>query len=138
MLGYQPCRCMKHNLIADVVMKLRWFLTIIWEHALENNLRFFLNIEIVKGPKSNIFTCKLCSWVIFLILLAGLLCDNLNSLTYKQERGKVRHFHVQTVWFYISCLLFKVMIVTWTYENLPSFATSASSKGFFLLGSNNL
>ena len=23
MLGYQPCRCLKHNLIADVVMKPR-------------------------------------------------------------------------------------------------------------------
>ena len=49
--------------------------------------------------------CKLCAWVIFLIVLTGLLCDNSNSLTREHERGKVRHLHVQTVWLYISCRL---------------------------------
>ena len=29
----------------------------------------FFFVRIVKGPKSNIFTCKLCTWVIFIILL---------------------------------------------------------------------
>ena len=41
------------------------------------------------------------------------------------ERGKVRHFHVQTVWFYIPCWLFTVITVSWTYEGILSFVTSA-------------
>ena len=86
MLGYQPWRCMKHNLIADVVMKPRWFLKIVWENFVVNNLRFFY-VRIVKGPKTNIFTCKLCAWVIFIILFASLLCDNSNSLTRKGAKS---------------------------------------------------
>ena len=87
MLGYQPWRCMKHNLIADVVMKPRWFLKIVWENFVVNNLRFFY-VRIVKGPKTNIFTCKLCAWVIFIILFTRLLCDNSNSLTYEPRKGQ--------------------------------------------------
>ena len=105
MLGYQPWRCMKHNLIADVVMKPRWFLKIVWENFVVNNLRFF-KARIVKGSKTNIFTCKLCAWVIFIILFTRLLCDNSNSLTYESRKGgKVQHFHVPVVWLYISCTL---------------------------------
>ena len=106
MLGYQPWRCMKHNLIADVVMKPRWFLKIVWENFVVNNLLLFY-VRIVKGPKTNIFMCKLCAWVIFMILFPRLLCDNSNSLTYKQWKGAkyVQHFHVPVVWLYISCRL---------------------------------
>ena len=86
MLGYQPWRCMKHNLIEDVVIKPRWFLKIVWENFVVNNLSFFY-VRIVKGPKTNIFTCKLCAWVIFIILFTSLLCDNSNSLTYEPRKG---------------------------------------------------
>ena len=77
---------MKHNLIADVV-KPRWLLKIVWENFLVNNFAFCY-VRIVKGLKSNIFTCKSCAWVIFIILLTRLLCDNLNSLTYKPQKGQ--------------------------------------------------
>ena len=87
MLGYQPWRCRKHNLIADVVIKPRWFLKIVWENFVVNNLPFFY-VRIVKGPKTNIFTCKLCAWVIFIILFTRLLCDNSNSLTYEPRKGQ--------------------------------------------------
>ena len=53
MLVHQPKRCMKHDLIADVV-KSRFFLKIVWAN-------FLLTIRVVKGTKSNIFTCKLCA-----------------------------------------------------------------------------
>ena len=78
MLGYQPLRCMKHNLIADVV-KLSKF---------SSKQCAFFYIRIVKGTKSNAFTCKLCARVLFIILLTGLLCDNSNSLTYKPQMGQ--------------------------------------------------
>ena len=45
-------------------MKPSWFLKIVWENFVVNNLRFLY--VIVKGPKSNIFTCQLCAWVIFM------------------------------------------------------------------------
>ena len=86
MLGYQPWRCMEHNVIADVV-KPRWFLKIVWENFLVNNLHFVM-YESTKGLKSNI-TCKLCAWDIFIILFTGLLCDNSNSLiTYEPRKGQ--------------------------------------------------
>ena len=44
-------------------------------------------VWIVNGTKSNIFTCKLCAWIVW-ILLTGLLWDNLNSLTYKPWKGQ--------------------------------------------------
>ena len=77
---------MKHNLIADVIMKPRWFLKIFWENFVVKNLPFF-NVRIVKGRKTNIFRCKLCAWVIFIILFTSLLCDNSNSLTYERRKG---------------------------------------------------
>ena len=45
-------------------------------------------VRIVKGTRSNIFTCKFCAWVIFIILFTGLLCDNSNSLTYEPRKGQ--------------------------------------------------
>ena len=130
MLGYQPWRCMKHNLIADVVMKPRWFLKIVWENFVVNNLRFFFYVRIVKGPKTNIFTCKLRAWVIFIILFTRLLCDNSNSLTYEQRKGaKSNTFTCQLC----DCTshadwLFTIIIVTWTYEDLFRFVTNALKK----------
>ena len=67
MLGYQTWRCMKHNLIPDFVEPRR-FLKIFWENFLLNNLLFFFLRGIIKGPNSNLFSCKLCTWVIFIIL----------------------------------------------------------------------
>ena len=68
MLGYQPWRCMKHNLIADVVIKPRWFLKIAWENfvftqfACEDvGLWPFYNSYVKK--KANCFTTK-CSQAI--------------------------------------------------------------------------
>ena len=129
MLGYQPWRCMKHNLIADVVMKPRWFLKIVWENFVVNNLLLFY-VRIVKGPKTNIFMCKLCAWVIFMILFPRLLCDNSNSLTYKQQkRAKYNTFTCQLCdcTSHADCL-FTIIIVTWTYENLFHFVTNALEK----------
>ena len=63
---------MKHNLIADVVMKPRWFLKIAWENFVVNNSRCFFRTN-CKRPKTKIFTCKLCAWVIFIILFTRLL-----------------------------------------------------------------
>ena len=74
----------EHSLIADVVMKTRWFLKIVWEKFVVNNLSFF---TYVKGPKTNIFSCKLCAWVVFIILFTSLLCDNSSSLTYEPWKG---------------------------------------------------
>ena len=67
-------------------MKPRWFLKIAWENFVVNNLPFFY-VRIVKGSKTNIFTCKLCARVIFIILFTSLLCDNSNSLTYEPRKG---------------------------------------------------
>ena len=131
MLGYQPWRCLKHNLIADAVMKPRWLLKIVWENFIVNNLRFFFfYVRIVKVPKTNIFTCKLCAWVIFIILFTRLLCDNSNSLTYEPRKGaKSNTFTCQLC----DCTshadwLFTIIIVTWTYEDLFRFVTNALKK----------
>ena len=129
MLGYQPWRCMKHNLIADVVMKPMWFLKMVWENFIVNNLRFF-KVRMVKGPKTNIFTWKLCAWVIFLILFTRILCDNSNSLTYEPRKGaKSNTFTCQLC----DCTshadwLFTIIIVTWTYEDLFHLVTNALKK----------
>ena len=45
-------------------------------------------VRIVKGTKSNIFTCKLCALAIFIILFTGLLCDNSNSITCEPRKGQ--------------------------------------------------
>ena len=92
-------------------------------------MRFFY-VRIVKGPKTNIFTCKLCAWVIFIILFTRLLCDNSNSLTYEPRKGaKSNTFTCQLCdstshadW------LFTIIIVTWTYEDLFRFVTNALKK----------
>ena len=129
MLGYQPWRCMKHNLIADFVMKPMWFLKMVWENFIVNNLRFF-KVRMVKGPKTNIFTWKLCAWVIFLILFTRILCDNSNSLTYEPRKGaKSNTFTCQLC----DCTshadwLFTIIIVTWTYEDLFHLVTNALKK----------
>ena len=132
MLGYQPWRCMKHNLIADVIMKPRWFLKIVWENFVVKNLPFF-NVQIVKGRKTNIFKCKLCAWVIFIILFTRLLCDNSrNSLKYEPREGaKSNTFTCQLC----DCTfhadwLFTMIIVTWTYEDLFGLVTNALKKAF--------
>ena len=132
MLGYQPWRCMKHNLIADVVMKPRWVLKIVWENFVVNNLRFFF-VRIVKGPKTNMFTCNLCAWVIFIILFTILLSDNSNSLTY--EPSHVRQGEKSNTFTCQLCdcashadWLFTIVIVTWTYEDLFCFVTNALKK----------
>ena len=126
MLGYQPWRCMKHNLIADVIMKPRWFLKIVWENFVVKNLPFF-NVRIVKGRKTNIFTCKLCAWVIFIILFTSLLCDNSNSLTYERRKGAKSNTFTCPL---CDCTshadwLFTIIIVTWTYEHLFRLVTNA-------------
>ena len=112
MLGYQPWRCMKHNSIADVV-KPRWFLKIVWENFLVNNLRFFY-VRIVKGPKSNIFTWKLCAWVIFIILFTGLLCDNSNSLTYEPRKGQIPTLSR------VNCVILHLMLAFHSNSGAPA------------------
>ena len=138
MLGYQPWRCMKHNLIADVVIKPpRWFLKIVWENFVVKQFALFY-VRIVKGPKNNIFSCKLCAWVIFIILITRLLCDNSNSLTYEPRKGeKSNTFTCQLC----DCTshadwLFTITIVTWTYVDLFRLVTNALKKGACLLRSN--
>ena len=46
----------------------------------------------VSPAKSNIFTCKFCAWVVFIILFSGLLefphGDNWNPLTYGPRKGQ--------------------------------------------------
>ena len=127
MLGYQSWRCMKHNSIVDVVMKPRWFLKIVWENFVVNNLRFFY-VRIVKGPKTNIFTCKMSAWVIFIILSTRLLSDNLNSLTYEPQKGAKSNTFTCQLCDCTSDRLFTIIIVTWTYEDLFRFVTNALKK----------
>ena len=110
-------------------MKPRWFLKIVWENFVVNNLPFFY-VRIVKGRKTNIFGCKLCAWVIFIILFTSLLCDTSNSLTYERRKGaKSNTFTCQLS----DCTshadwLFTIIIVTWTYEDLFRFVTNALKK----------
>ena len=91
---------------------------------------FFFYVRIVKGPKTNIFTCKLCAWVIFIILFTRLLCDNSNSLTYEPRKGaKSNTFTCQLC----DCTshadwLFTIIIVTWTNEDLFRLVTNALKK----------
>ena len=131
MLAYQPGMAwhgMKHNLIAGVVMKPRWFLKIVNKFCSKQFAFFY--VRIVKGPKTNIFTCKLCAWVIFIILFTRLPCDNSNSLTYEQRKGAKSNT--------VTCQLcdctsyadwlFTIIIVTWTYEGLFRFVTNALEK----------
>ena len=130
MLGYQPWRCMKHNLIADVIIKPRWFLKIVWENFVVNNLPFFFHVRIVKGPKTNFFTCKLCARVIFIILFTRLLCDSSNSLTYEPRKGAKSNTFTRQL---CDCTshtdwLFTIVIVTWTYEDLFRLVTNALKK----------
>ena len=138
MLGYQPWRCMKHNLIADVVIRPRWFLKIAWENFVVNNLRFF-KVRIVKGPKTNIFTCKSCAWVIFIILFTRLLCDNSNSLTYEPRKGaKSNTFTCQLC----DCTSHADWLFTMINSNLDvwrpvSFCNQCLKKGSCLLRSNS-
>ena len=87
----------------------------------------FFYVRIVKGPKTKIFTCKWCAWVIFIILFTRLPCDNSNSLTYEPRKGAKSNT--------FTCLLcdctshadwlFTIIIVTWTYEDLFRFVTNA-------------
>ena len=136
MLGYQPWRCMKHNLIADV-LKRRWFRKIVWENFVGNNLRLFY-VRIVKGLKSNIFMCKLWVWVILIILFTWLLCDNSNSLMYEPWKGQSRTLsHANCVILHLM-LVFTVIIVTWMLWRHLQFCNYCLSKGSFLLRSNNL
>ena len=137
MLGYQPWQGMKHNLIADVVMKPRWFLKSLRKFC-SKQLTFFY-VRIVKGPKTKIFTCKLCAWVICIILFTRLPCDNSNSLTYEQRKGaKSNTLTCQLC----DCTshadwLFTVIIVTWTYsvyEDLFRFVTSTLKKALVCNG----
>ena len=151
MLGYQPWRYMKHNLIVDVVMKPRWCLKIVWENFVVNNLRFFFYVRIVKGPKTNIFKGKLCAWVIFIVLFTRLLWDNSNSLTYEQRKAaKSNTFtcqlcdstsHADWLAFHnkntFKTVLDLVRVVTWMYEDLFRFLTNALKKGSCLLRSNS-
>ena len=95
----------------------------------------FFYLGIVKGTKSNIFTSKLCAWVIFIILLTGLLCDNSNSRPDLQTtKGTKSNTFTCKLCDCISHAdwLFTVIIVTWMYEDLFSLVTSALSKGCFL------
>ena len=113
---------------SSVVIKQRWFLKIVWEKFVVKQFAFFY-VRIVKGPKTNIFTCKLCRWVIFIILFTRLLCDNSNFLTYEPRKGaKSNTFTCQLCdstshadW------LFTIIIVTWTYEDLFRLVTNAFS-----------
>ena len=130
MLGYQPWRCIKDNLIADVVIKPRLFLKTVWENFVVKQFAFFLNVRIVKGPKINIFTCKLCAWVIFIILFTILLCDNSNSLTYEPRKGAESNTFTCQLCDSTSHAdwLFTIILVTWTYEDLFRLVTNALKK----------
>ena len=92
-----------------------------------NLLNASFHVQIVKGAKSNIFTCKLCAWVIFIILFIRLLCDK-KKLEFPRvptaKGSKVQHFHVLA--FMCDCTsyadwLFTLIRVTWTYEDLFHF-----------------
>ena len=90
----------------------------------------FFYVRIVKRPKTNIFTCKLCAWVIFIILFTRLLSDNSNSFTYEPRKGAKSNTFT---WQLCDCTshadwLFTVIIVTWTYEGLFRFVTNTLKK----------
>ena len=71
----------------------------------------------LKRAKSNIFTCKLCVWVIFIILFTWFLCDNSNSLTYEPRKGgKSNTFTCQ------RCDLFPLFVSAWHWKTDLNFA----------------
>ena len=67
--------------------KTRWFVKLIWAGQSVKQCVFF-HLQIVIGAKSNMFTCKLPAWVIFIILFTTLLSYTSNSLTYKPWSGR--------------------------------------------------
>ena len=78
-----------------------------------NLLNASFHVQIVKGAKSNIFTCKLCAWVIFIILFIRLLCDkkNSNSLVYQPQKGaKSNTFMCQ-----LSCVTVHLMQIGFSH-----------------------
>ena len=130
---------MIHNYIVDV-RKGGDLLKSFEQSNLLNNMCSF-TLKNLKGAKSNIFTCKLCVWVIFLILFTSYrLCDNSNPFTYEPRKGaKSNTFTCQLC----NCTslgdwLFTVTIVTWTYEDPFRFVSNAFKKGSYLLRSNTL
>ena len=100
---------------------------------------FFFNVRIVKGPKTNIFTCKLCARVIFIILFTSLLCDNSNSLMYEPRKGtKSNTFTCQLC----DCTSHADWLFTMINSNLDvwrpvSFCNQCLKKGSCLLRSNS-
>ena len=120
-----------NNFIADV-RKGGDLLKSFEQSNLVNNMCSF-TYKFFKGAESNIFTCKLCLWVIFTILFttvlfkSRLLCDNSNSLMYEPQKGaKSNTFTCQLC----DCTshadwLCIVIIVTWMYKDLFRFVTNA-------------
>ena len=103
-------------------------------HAITYTNKFFY-LRIVKGTKSNIFTSKLCAWVIFITLLTRLLCHNSNSRPDVQTtKGAKSNTFTCKLYDCISHAdwLFTVIIVTWMYEDLFCLVTSDLNKGCFL------
>ena len=126
MLGYQLWRCMKHNLIADVIMNPRWFLKIVWDNFVVNNLPF-LRTNCERAKDQHLHMQIVCMNYFYLILFTRLLCDNSNSLTYERRKGaKSNTFKCQLC----DCTchadwLFTIIILTWTYEDLFRLVTNA-------------
>ena len=90
-----------------------------WSRPLSRKQYYFVlsstNWKKVQSPTSS---CKLCAWVIFIILLTRLLCGDSNSLRYEPRKGaKSNTFTCQLC----DCTshvdwLFTVRIVTWTWR----------------------
>ena len=113
MLGYQPWRCMKHNLIADVVIKPRWFLKIVLRKFCSKTICLFFTYELWKGqrPTSSHANCVRELFLLFCLLDYCVITRIPHVRTTKG--GKVQHFHVPAVWLYISCKMINSYLDVW-------------------------
>ena len=60
MLGYQPWCCMKHSLIADVVIKPRWFLKIVDENVVVKQFASFLRMNCERAKDQHLHMQIVC------------------------------------------------------------------------------
>ena len=139
MLGYQPWRCMKHNLIVDVVIKPRWFLKIVWENFVVKQFASFLRTNCERAKDQHFHMQIVCMSYFYNSVYYRLLCDNSNSRTYEPRKGaKFNTFTCQLC----DCTSHADWLFTMINSNLDvwrpvSFCNQCLKKGSCLLRSSS-